>query len=68
MSGNNKYRLGGDKMKKDMSPESLIKEYIEGGTIIMEALLNGDYKANNRAVKKLNKATDSLKNDLDLAK
>ncbi len=55
-------------MKKDMSPESLIKEYIEGGTIIMEALLNGDYKANNRAVKKLNKATDSLKNDLDLAK
>ena len=68
MPGNNKYRLGGDKMKKDMSPESLIKEYIEGGTIIMEALLNGDYKANNRAVKKLNKATDSLKNDLDLAK
>lgn len=56
-------------MKKNMSTESIIEQYIEAGIIMTEALPNGDYKKNNREAKKIKKIkTDYLENNLDLAK
>ncbi|KJS22039.1 MAG: hypothetical protein VR72_08135 [Clostridiaceae bacterium BRH_c20a] len=56
-------------MKKNISPQSLIEQYINAGIIMTEALPNGDYKTNNREAKKLKKIkTDFLENNLDLAK
>ena len=56
-------------MKKDMSPKSLIEQYIKAGIIMAEALPNGDFKTNNREAKKLKKIkSDFLEGNLDLAK
>jgi hypothetical protein len=56
-------------MKKNQLPQSLVEQYIEAGTIMAEALPNGDYKTNNREAKKLKKIkNDFLESNLDLAK
>lgn len=56
-------------MKKNMSQQALVEQYIEAGQIMAEALPNGDYKKNNREAKKLKKIkSDFLENNLDLAK
>jgi len=56
-------------MKKNMTQQALVEQYIEAGQIMAEALPNGDYKKNNREAKKLKKIkSDFLENNLDLAK
>lgn len=56
-------------MKKNMPQQAFVKQYIEAGQIMAEALSNGDYKKNNREAKKLKKIkSDFLENNLDLAK
>lgn len=55
-------------MKKDLSPQEIINLHIESDRIIEAALMSGDSKTNNKEVKKLNKLTAPLKDDLELAK
>lgn len=54
-------------MKKILSAQELIKDYIEYATIEGETKLNGDYRKGNRMVKKLNKIFEALKENRSLA-
>jgi hypothetical protein len=53
---------------KKLTPQEIIAFHIESDKIIETALTNGDSKTNNKEVKKLNKLTALLKDDLELAK
>jgi len=54
-------------MTKHLSQKEIIDRHIESDKIIEEAIMNGDYKRNNREVKKLNRLKAHLKNDPELA-
>ena len=55
-------------MNRNLSKEEIIRRHIESDRIIEVALMSGDSKTNNKEVKKLNKLTAPLKDDLELAK
>ena len=55
-------------MKKKLSPQEIINIHIESDKIIESALMRGDFKTNNKEMKKQNKLTELLKSDLELAK
>jgi uncharacterized protein YjiS (DUF1127 family) len=46
----------------------IVNKHIECDRIIEAALMSGDYRKNNREVKKLNRLTAPLKDDLELAR
>jgi hypothetical protein len=55
-------------MRKVLSLEEIVNLHIQSNKVIEMALMNGDSKTNNKEVKKLNKLTAPLKNNLELSK
>ena len=54
-------------MKKSLSPQDVISQYVESGVVLTETTLNGDYRKGNKEGEKLIKVFKSLENDLELA-
>ena len=55
-------------MKKTITSQEIIEQYIESGLVLRETTLNGDYKKGNREGAKIIKIFKILENNLDLAK
>jgi len=54
-------------MKKTLSPQKIIEEYIEAGIVLTETTLDGNYKRGNAVAKRLQKAFILLEQDKELA-
>ena len=54
-------------MKKKMTPQEIINQYIEAGIILSETTLSGDYKKGNPIARKLAKPSELMSNDEELA-
>jgi len=54
-------------MKRYLSEQEIIDQYIETGVVLTETALNGDYKRGNTIAKKNRKTFDFLTHNKDLA-
>jgi hypothetical protein len=54
-------------MRKKLSPQEIINQYIETGTTLTETVFSGDYKKGNVIAKKNRKLFDVLAKDKELA-
>lgn len=55
-------------MKKKLSPQAVIDQYVEIGLILRDTALNGDYKTGNKEIKRIIALFKILEKDIDLAK
>ena len=54
-------------MKKSLSNEQLVEQYLKTGVVLTETSLNGDYKKGNKIAKENRKVFEVLGHDKDLA-
>jgi thiamine kinase-like enzyme len=54
-------------MRKQLSPQEIVEQYIEAGKVLTETTLNGDYKRGNKIAKELQKVFEKLGKNEDLA-
>ncbi|MCL2817640.1 MAG: hypothetical protein FWD39_04555 [Clostridiales bacterium] len=47
-------------MKKNLTPQEIIDQYVEAGNILAETTLSGDYKRGNKTVKKIQKIFEAI--------
>ena len=54
-------------MRKSLTVQEMIEQYLETGRVITETTMTGDYKRGNAMVRKNAKVNEKLSQDMDLA-